>query len=505
MTTLLLTAFALAADYDLLITNARVVDGSGNPWYRASVAVKDGKIAAIGRLTGAKATETIDAQGRVLAPGFIDVHTHLEGSIELHPDALNFHRDGVTTVITGNCGSSHLDVAGFFDRISRKQFSVNIATFVGHNTVRREIMGAQKRPATPAELDRMRALVEKAMQAGAVGLSTGLEYIPGTFAPTDEIIELAKVASKYGGVYASHMRDEGEKVIEAIEETINIGRQAKIPVEISHIKQDTKKFWGMSGKMLEVIEAARREGLDVTVDQYPYIAYSTGIGLLVPSWAFAGGDGEFKKRLADPATRAKLRQEVIDMNRRKAYDDFSYVTIANHRANPALIGKTITQIAGGGDEAETILKLLEAGGGQGVFKAMSEADVEKFLQHPLVAVASDGSAVEFGSGQPHPRSYGTNARVLARYVRERGVIRLEEAIRKMTSLPAARFNLKGRGLIAEGYWADLVLFDPNKVTDQATFEKPHQYASGFDVVLVNGKSQSDGKSPAGGQGLRHQP
>jgi N-acyl-D-amino-acid deacylase len=209
--------------------------------------------------------------------------------------------------------------------------------------------------------------------------------------------------------------------------------------------------------------------------------------------------------LADPATRAKLRQEILEMNRRKAYDDFSYVTIANHRANPALIGQTITQIASGGDEAETILKLLEAGGGQGVFKAMSEADVERFLQHPLVAVASDGSAVEFGSGQPHPRSYGTNARVLARYVRERGVIRLEEAIRKMTSLPAARFNLKGRGLIAEGYWADLVLFDPGKVTDQATFEKPHQYASGFDVVLVNGKSQSDGKSPAGGQGLRHQP
>src|SRR5690242_14069765 len=324
-------AFASAADYDLLIRNARVIDGSGNAWMRADVAMKDGRIAAVGRLADAKADRVIDAHERIVAPGFIDVHTHVEGNVERNPRGDNFLLDGVTTVITGNCGSSQLNLAAWFDRLQKLGLGLNVASFVGHNSVRSEVMGAANRQATPEEIAKMQALVDRAMRDGAVGFSTGLEYIPGTFANTAEIVALAKSAAAHGGVYASHMRDEGIHEIEAITEAVEVGKEAGMPVEISHLKIDRRRVWGASGKSLDLIEKFRAEGVDVVADQYPYDRASTNLGIRLPSWALA--DGKIKERLADSATRAKIAAEmkanVADMGEQ----DYSFATVARFAPN----------------------------------------------------------------------------------------------------------------------------------------------------------------------------
>jgi len=508
-----------AADFDLLIRNARVVDGAGNPWFVADVGVKDGKIASIGRLDGKTADSVVDAGRRVLTPGFIDVHAHIEertfrpGIID-YPDAFNYTMDGKTTMITGNCGSSKVDLNGWFSALEQSGLGPNLMTLVGHNSVRQEVMGDAQRAATPEEMKKMEALVDSAMKAGAVGLSTGLIYIPGTYADTDEVVKLAKVAGKHGGVYATHMRNEGAEVLAAIREAVYIGEQAGTPVQISHFKISDKRRWGNSDKSIELVEEYRRKGVDVVVDQYPYDRSSTGVSTTLPTWALADGQDAIRARLRDPATRAKViagMKEILDT---KGFGDYSHAMVASCDWEPALAGKTISEVnvmrgrqATVDNEIQTILELVEKGSVPMVFHSMSDDDVERIMRYRNTAISSDGYILKFGEGVPHPRSYGTYARAFAEYVRKRKVLTLEDAVRKATSLPAQTFGIKDRGLLREGYAADLVLFDPEKVQDNATFEAPHQYSSGFDYVIVNGvpivaDGERTGKRP--GRILRHQ-
>lgn len=510
---LLLACSSWAADYSIIIRNARVIDGAGNPWYRASIGLKDGKIAAIGALENATADRTIDAAERIVAPGFIDVHTHIERTVERLPRGDNYLLDGVTTVITGNCGGSTLDVGAWFGRLEKLGLGINVATLIGHNTVRAEAMGTVQRLAKPAEILRMQQLVDKAMRDGAVGFSTGLIYIPGTYSDTAEVVALAKAAARYNGTYASHMRDEGEKIIDAIDEAITVGREAGMPVELSHFKIANQRLWGASDKSLALVEKYRAEGVDVVVDQYPYDRSSTNLGTTLPSWALADGPAAIKERLTTPATRARISTEMVARMAELGHADYSYATVGSFAADHSFEGKTISEInvmkgrpPTPAAETETIFDLMLAGGAGMVFHSMGEADVDRIMQYPYTAVASDGGITEFGSGVPHPRSYGNNARVLAEYVRKRGTLRLEDAIRRMTTLPARTFHFNDRGIIREGAIADLVIFDPAKVQDKATYDKPHQYSEGFDYVLVNGRVAVDGgklTEARSGQVIRH--
>jgi N-acyl-D-amino-acid deacylase len=484
--------------YDLVIINARIVDGTGNPWFRGSVAINGGKIVRIGRVDATRAKQTIDAQSRIVAPGFIDVHTHVEGIFET-PSAENFVRMGVTSLVTGNCGTSVTDIKEFLGRFKQKPLAVNLATLIAHGSVRAKVMGLDDRAPTAEEQTKMDALVEQGMKDGAVGLSTGLIYVPGTFAKTEEVVELAKVAARYGGIYASHIRDEGTDVVKSIEEAINIGEQADLPVEISHFKISSKKLWGTSRATIGLVEAARKRGLTVTVDEYAYTASSTSLDSRIPSWAIAGGREEGKKRLADKATREKAAKEMKDELKEKDFKDFSFAYVAAYAPNPEYNGKNILEITELNKKSkkldaqiEQIFEMYAKGGAGMVYRVMSEPDVENIMRQPFTMIASDSSVRNFGEGTPHPRGYGNNTRVLAKYVREMKLITLEDAIRKMTSLPAQTFNLTDRGLIKEGFAADLVIFDENTITDKATYEQPHQYSEGFADVIVNGAIVFDG-------------
>ena len=498
---LLLSVPLFGADYDWLFRNARIVDGTGNPWYCADVAVKDGNIAAVGNLANADAEKIVDAMERVLAPGFIDVHTHVEGTIKKVPRGDNFVLDGVTTVVTGNCGDSKVNLAEWFEELEETGLGLNLASLVGHNSVRRKVMESEDRPATPEELAAMQKLVKEAMRAGAVGLSTGLIYVPGTYAGTEEIVALAKVAGRFGGLYATHIRNEEDRVLEAIEEAIRVGREADVPVEISHFKISNKALWGSSDKSIALVEKARGEGVDVVVDQYPYDRAATGLNIMLPSWALAGGQEKVKKRLADPAIRARIAEGMQEQLKQMGQDDYSFAMVASFTPDRRLEGKTISEINQHrgrrktlANEMLTVMEIINRGGAGMIYHVMSMEDVERIMRYPNTAVASDGGTRVFGEGKPHPRSYGTNARVLAVFVRERKVLTLEDAVRRMTSLPARTFGFRDRGLLREGLAADLVLFDPEKVRDKATYRQPHQFSDGFDVVLVNGKAVvEDGK------------
>lgn len=489
---LLLAGSLCAAEYDLLITNAQIADGSGAPLTAGSIAVKDGRIVAAGHVQGA-ATSTIDAGGKVAAPGFVDVHTHSE-DICLIPAAENFLRMGVTTIVTGNCGHSRTDVAGFFAEIEQSQVAVNVATLIGHGSVREQGMGGSFIRAPNADqLASMKALVEQGMKDGAVGLSTGLIYVPGSFAKTEEIIGLAKVVSKHGGIYASHMRSEGARIFEALDEVLRIAREADIPVEVSHIKLSGPSAWGKSAQVLSVLDKARAEGLKVTHDQYAYTASSTGLRQLIPDAALEGERADFVARIQDPGKKARIIADMAEMRARQGRKDYSHAVIARFRADPSLNGKSVPEIAklkrgsdSVEDQIETILDIESRGGASAIFHGMDEADLQAFMRHPLTMVASDGGPRRLGEDIPHPRSYGNNARVLARYVRELKLLPLEEAIRRMTSLPAQIFQLKGRGTLKPGAHADIVIFDPAKVADPSTFSDPHHHAEGFTDVIVNG-------------------
>ncbi|MBK7651644.1 MAG: D-aminoacylase [Flammeovirgaceae bacterium] len=511
---LLVSQIVFSQSYDILIKNGKIIDGTGNSWYYGDVGIKAGKIVWIGK-SAATAKRVIDAQGLIVAPGFIDVHTHIEGGELTTPTADNFIYDGVTSVVTGNCGGSNADIAQYFLRLDSIKTSINVATLIGHNTVRRAVMGDLQRDPTAEEQEKMQRLIEKAMQDGAVGMSTGLIYVPGTYSQTPEVVGLAKVAAQYHGVYASHIRDEGDHVTDAINEAINIGREAKIPVEISHFKVTYKPNWGRSVETIGLIEKARAEGLDVTIDQYPYVASSTTLDTTMPTWVFAGGRDSMKMRIDDPAMRLKIKKEMVANLKSKKLKNYSYAQVARYPLDTTYNGKNISEInklkgqkAGPMDEAETILDMVgSTNRTQMVYFSMDEGDLMRILQYPFNMIASDAGIVKYGAGVPHPRAYGTNARVLGRYVHELKTIRLEEAIRKMTSLPAQKFNLRDRGLIREGMAADLVVFDEKHVGDAATYPKPHAYSNGFSYVLVNGEVVIDQGKHTGvrsGQVLRRQ-
>lgn len=489
---LLAAVLQTSAQADLLIRNGKIIDGTGNSWYYGDLAVKDGKIIKIGKLDQWTAPKTIDAKGWTVAPGFIDVHAHIEGGIFENPSSDNYLNDGVTTVVTGNCGGSADDLAGFFSKIDSIKTSINVASLIGHNTVRKLAMGLDNRLATASEQQQMEGLVEQAMKQGAVGLSTGLIYLPGMYSNTEEVIGLAKAAAAYNGVYASHIRNEEHGVTEAIQEAINIGRQAGIPVQISHFKVSGRANWGRSRETLPLIEQARAEGLEVTIDQYPYTASSTNLGVRLPDWALSGGMDSLKARIRDPQMHKQIIRGMLEQLHKYRYKNYSYAVVAMHSADTTLNGKNISEINRmkgrsnkAAQEAETILDLMLAGGAQMIYHGMAEADVRYFMKYPFNMIAAD-AGVSNGKGMPHPRTYGTNARVLGKYVREEKIISLEEAIRRMTSLPAQKFQLRDRGMIREGLAADIVIFDPAIVKDLSDYQRPHQYSAGFRYVLVNG-------------------
>ena len=487
------SVFAQNLSCDILIRNGKIIDGTGNSWFYGEVAIKDGKIIGVGRQLNFKAVRTIDATGLIVAPGFIDVHTHLEGDEIKDPNATNFIKDGVTTCITGNCGSSNIDIGKYLRFIDSLKLSINVASLIGHNDVRKAVMGRANRDATTEEMQQMENIVEKAMKDGAVGFSTGLIYIPGTYTKTPEIVELAKRAAKYNGVYTTHMRDEGDSVTYAINEALTVGREAKIPVEISHFKLSGQQNWGRSKETVPMVEAARKEGLEVTIDQYPYTASSTSISTLIPDEILADNQDSINARLQNPEVRKYVIQSMLNRLKKRKLKHFSYAVVAYYKTDTTYNGKSIEQInlmKGNKhkkeQEAETIVDIMMHGGASAVFHGMSEEDVRRIMKYPFNMFASDASIREFGAGMPHPRGYGTNARVLAEYVRDQKVISLEEAIRRMTSLPAQKFQLHDRGLLAEGYAADIVVFDENKVQDVSTYDHPHAYSQGFKYVIVNG-------------------
>ena len=483
---------AQAPVYDLLITGGVVVDGSGAAGRRADVAVKDGRIAAVGGLAGATAKETIDVSGLTVAPGFIDVHTHADDIWE-RPLAENFVRMGVTSIVAGNCGGSARDIAEAIQQAADVPASVNFATLIGHNTVRSSVMGTENRDPTLTELAKMKALVWKGIVDGAVGFSTGLQYVPGTYAKTPEIIELARAAANAGGLYASHMRNEGTELEASIEEALRIGSASGARVQISHLKVDSPNRWGASDKALQMIDVARKRGVEVMADQYAYTAASSSLRIRFPAWALEGGQEKIRERLEDPATWAKIKDGIRGLLAERGLEDLSFARIASYRADPQLNGLSMREAAerlkGAGTadaQLETARQMMLAGGASMVYHFMSDQDVERIMKHPYVGVASDSSVLAHGAGVPHPRGYGNNARVLGEYVRTRKVLALEEAIRKMTSLPAQHFRFADRGLLRAGFAADLVLFDAATVNDAATFERPHAYAVGIPHVIVNG-------------------
>jgi N-acyl-D-amino-acid deacylase len=477
---------------DLVIANARIIDGTGGPTRAGDVGIRDGRIVRIGTIPAAGARERLDARGLVLAPGFIDVHTHAD-DVAAHPLAENFIRMGVTSIVAGNCGSSARSIGDAIDQIRKTTVAVNFATLIGHNTVRSAVMGNAERAPSIAELDQMRALVFKGVADGAVGFSTGLQYVPGTYAKANEIVELAREAANQGGIYATHMRNEGTELEAAIAESIRIARMLDMPLEISHLKVDSPSRWGASAAALKLIDDARASGLKVQADQYAYTAGSSSLSIRFPSWALEGGNERMRERLRDPDTWTRIKQEIRALYTERGFSDLSWATVASYRADPSLNGLSMKQvaerIAGGGSadaQIEAARTLMIGGGASMVYHFMGDDDIARIMRHPMVAFASDAGVIQPGSGVPHPRGYGNAVRVLAEYVRERKTISLEDAVRKMTSLPAAHFGFEGRGVIKEGAAADLVLFDPATVRDEATYAVPHAYASGVPHVLVNG-------------------
>lgn len=481
-------------EFDFVLRGGRVVDGTGRPAVWADVAVRNGRIEMIGSVPASlRAKQQYNVRGLIVAPGFIDVHTHAEG-IEETPLAENFLRMGVTTLVMGNCGSSKLNIGEYYRQLETVTVSPNVCSLIGHGTVRSYAMGGSfRRPPSDQELTRMKTLVDQAMKDGAVGLSTGLIYLPGSFAETSEIVELAKIVASYDGIYASHIRHEGVDIVSALDELFRVARDAKVRTQLSHVKLSGRSMWGRAPEILERIATARREGLIITQDQYLYPASSTEIQSRVPNWAREGGANEFLDRLKSSTSKNRIVQEMKESLIKSGHPDFSFVTIASYKKDSTLNGKSIPEAASRlrgsaslDDQIEVILDMAANGGASGIFHGMHEDDLQTFLKDRQTMIASDSSVRKFGSGVPHPRGYGNSPRLLAHYVRDLKLFSLEEAIRRMTSLPAATFRLQNRGQLRAGAWADLVVFDPNRVQDHATFKEPHQYATGFRFVIVNG-------------------
>jgi N-acyl-D-amino-acid deacylase len=494
---LLVTSGGLFAQdrYDIIIRNGHVIDGTGTPWYQADVAINDDRIVRVGDLSNAAATQSIDASGLIVAPGFIDPHTHALRGIFDVPNAESALLQGVTTLTEGNDGSSPFPIDEHYRAIEERQISPNWAVFVGQGTIRANVVGTEDRNPTAAELEQMKTMVREAMEQGALGISTGLFYVPGSFTDTEEVIELSKVAAEYGGIYISHMREEAAQLIDSVNETIRIGEEAGIPVQMTHHKVIGVENWGASVDSLRLVDEARARGVDITIDQYPYTASQTGINALIPQWAQEGGRDAMLGRINSPETRQTIKNEVVA---KILYDrgggDPSNVFISRNSWDPEMAGKNLADLAiEAGLEptpenaADIVFDIIRGGGATAVYHAIGPEDVDRIMQHPATTIGSDGPVGIFGEGAPHPRQYGTFARVLGHYVRERGIITLEEAVKKMSSQTARRLNIHDRGLITPGYFADIAVFDADEIIDRATFEDPHQYAVGMHYVLVNGE------------------
>jgi|ERR1700690_1937865 len=524
-----------AAAFDLVIHNGHIIDGTGSPWYSGDVGIRDGRIAAIGNLGGANAKRVIDAQGRVVAPGFIDMLGQSEVTIIVDPRLPSKIYQGITTEVTGE-GTSiapqndatlqgdmemyrHYGIqpdwktlAEYFARIEKQGIGINLATYVGATQIRRVVIGDADRPPSAAELEKMKALVRQAMEEGARGVSTSLEYAPAPYASTEELIALATESAKYGGIYATHMRNEGDGIMAALDEAARIGREAKSPVEIWHLKVAGKSMWGKMPEVVAFIEKARASGLDISADTYAYTAWNNSLSAFIPPWAHDGGDAKLIERMKDPATRARIRADMKTYT--KTWDN-EWMEIPGPESilvssvlNPALRplqGKRISEIAKmwGKDPIDTICELLiqdHASTYVSVF-GMQESDVELALKQPWVSADNDssGTAPEgiLGQEKPHPRAYGTFPRILSKFVREEKLLTLPDAIRKFTSLPAQRMRFTDRGVLKKGMWADVVIFDPEKIHDVATFENPNQLSVGMEYVLVNGEPVIDGGKMTG--------
>jgi N-acyl-D-amino-acid deacylase len=514
----------VATPFDVIIVNGRIVDGTGSPWYSGDVGIRDGRIAAIGKLTHARAKRRIDAAGNVVAPGFIDMLGQSEFTILVDPRLPSKIYQGITTEITGE-GNSAAPMTGhareeaaqtlehygltadwqtlgeYFARLERQGIGINLASYVGATSLREVVIGGENRPPTPAELDRMRALVREAMEQGAVGVSTALEYAPAPYASTEELIALAAEAAPYGGIYATHMRSEGDGMVAALDETFRIAREAHIPAEIWHLKVAGKNNWGHMPDVIRRIEAARAGGLDISADTYAYTAWYNDMSAFVPPWAHDGGNEKMVERLKDPATRARIIKDIKTPS--AAWDnewdevpgpESILIGVVKNPALRPLQGQTIAAIAKsrGKDPLETLLDILvEDNGftGCAVF-GMQEDDVALALLQPWVSVNNDSSGTspegKLGEEHPHPRAYGTFPRILRKYVREEHRLSLEEAIRKFSALPAQRMRLADRGVLKRGLWADVVVFDPATIADRSTFSSPNELATGMRWVLVNG-------------------
>lgn len=511
-----------SGNFDLVVVGAEIIDGLGGPPFTADIGIRDKRIACLGSIHTTAGQTVVHADGLTVAPGFVDVHTHIERNVATNSSLLaaNFIHQGVTTIITGNCGRSFLNIGELFKLLETSGSDVNVASLIGHNTIRVQVMKQSGEAPTGQQLDKMKSLAKAAMRDGALGLSTGLEYVPGTFATTDEIVELAKAVGESGGIYASHIRDEGPGGEKAIREAISVGDRARVHVHISHFKAQGPHQWGSAQRRLDIVKRAEDKGLRVSIDQYPYTASSTGLAILLPSWLSEGGLKLAKQKLTDSVIRKRVRDEMLKQLQALGWQDYSFAKIAYCESDRSLVGLTITEVSHRRQEAQsaqrqavyaparfdatprvarsenekelereadTVIDLYSHGGAQMVFFNMSEDDVETIMKNPDVMFGSDSGVREDNSSSlPHPRGLGTFPRILGVYARQKGLFSIEEAIRRMTSLPATTFGLKNRGQIREGYWADLVVFDRNRILDTATYEKPLSIPKGIDYVIVNG-------------------
>lgn len=484
--------------HDLLLRGGMLYDGSDSPPVQGDIAIDDGRIAAMGDLSADNAARVIDLEGLAVMPGFIDIHSHAGDSqgdgMFRWPDAENLIRQGVTTVVGGPDGSSPLPVQDTFDAFGELGVAVNYATFVGHGSVREQVMGQEDRAPTQEELEQMRQIVAEAMQQGAFGLSSGLIYVPGRFAQTDEVVALARVAGEYDGIYISHMREEGLALLDSVAETIRIGEEAGLPTQLTHHKVVGAPMWGSSEDSLRMVDEAIDRGVDVSIDQYPYTASSTNLGILFPGWALSGGRQELLERMENPELRQRLRNDIVyNIEVDRGGDDPANVVIAECPHNEALNGMNLTQIlqqrgteSSKENAADLLMELMEAGNCSAVFHAMHEDDVRNIMQHPRTMIASDGGVEAPSDRSPHPRNYGTFARLLGHYARDEGVLPLHTAIHKVTQLPAERINIDDRGRLEIGAVADIAVLDLETIIDRSTFAEPHQYADGAHHVFVGG-------------------
>jgi dihydroorotase/N-acyl-D-amino-acid deacylase len=509
------TRVADTARFDILVAGGLVLDGTGRTAQRLDVAIRGDRVVAMApSLPRARARTLIDATGRIVSPGFIDLHAHLEPLLQL-PLAESALRQGVTLALGGPDGGSPLPLAPYMDSVRRATVGINVAYLVGHNDVRRRVMGMSDSVPSAQQLARMKALVAQAMHEGAFGISTGLLYLPGAYSKLDEVVALAQVAADSGGIYTSHLRKEGLGLFEGVAEALEIGRRARIPIVLTHHKAVGQQMWGKSAHTLAMVDSARKAGTDVMIDQYPYTATHTGIGVLVPSWAMVGGNAEFEKRLAVPALKDSIVRGIIDniVNDRGG-GDLARVQFSRVAWDKTLEGKTLKDWAARRQLAPTpangallVLEAMQKGGANAIYHVLDEQDVRRIMVHPQTMIASDGRLSTPGDGHPHPRAYGTFPRVLGEYVRNQKLLSLETAVFKMTGMPARRLGLTDRGVLKVGAMADVVVFDARTVKDQSTFAEPHQYPVGIETVIVNGAVAVRGGKATGvkaGRVLRRQ-